>query len=221
MLIKAKDISTDTALDRILKAWLAHNLDGLAETDKGILERITEIDKRIQQQMIVKRKEHSVVTGQPYEREFKRPMRYKELVEWHVERFGISHRQAYIDIEHAKQFFLSTESREDKEFARGQMIMQGEEMMFEAASLGDFKSAAAFYKELRLLRQLDKVDKTNIDPSKYQPVIPRIVNDPSELGFEKMDNPDAIVAELRKSFKKGVVDKMLEDSEEVQDEQGG
>lgn len=217
--IKPRDIKATTPLDRILKSWLAHDLESLSDEDKGILQRITEIDKRIREGMLVTRKKNNAF-GVEYEANFTRPMRFKELVDWHTELFQISSRQAYVDIAMAKQFFLSTESRDDKEFARGQMIQQGEEMMFEAASQSDFKSAASFFKELRLLRGLDKFDADAPDLSKWEPLQPRIVSDPSELGFDLIENPDAVVARLKKSFKKGVVEKMLDDAEEIENEPG-
>lgn len=206
--LKARDIKATTPLDRILKAWLAHDLDNLSEEDKGILQRITEIDKRMQTGQLVKGNKG----------DFSRPMRLKELVEWHTERFKISSRQAYADIAMAKQFFLSTETRDDKEFARGQMIQQGEEMMFQAASQSDFKSAAAFFKELRLLRGLDKIDSDAPDLSKWEPILPRIIVDPTELGFEKIDNPNQVIERLLKSFKKSPIDKLLDDSQEAIEE---
>ena len=199
--IKPRDIKSTTPLDRILKAWLAHDLDHLSEEDKGILQRITEIDKRMQVGKLIKGRKG----------DFARPMRVKELVEWHTERFKISHSQAHADIAMAKQFFLSTETRDDKEFARGQMIQQGEEMMFQAASLSDFKSAAAFFKELRLLRGLDKVDVETPDLSKWEPIQLRIIADPAELGYEKMEHPNKEVERLLKSFKKGPIEKLLDD----------
>ena len=199
--IKVRDIKSTTPLDRILKSWLAHDLDHLSDEDKGILQRITEIDKRMQTGQLVKSNKG----------DFSRPMRLKELVEWHTERFKISSRQAYADIAMAKQFFLSTETRDDKEFARGQMIQQGEEMMFRAAAQSDFKSAAAFFKELRLLRGLDKIDVETPDLSKWEPFQPRIIADPVELGFEKMEHPSKEVDKLLKSFKKGPIEKMLDD----------
>ena len=199
--IKVRDIKSTTPLDRILKSWLAHDLDHLSDEDKGILQRITEIDKRMQTGQLVKSNKG----------DFSRPMRLKELVEWHTERFKISSRQAYADIAMAKQFFLSTETRDDKEFARGQMIQQGEEMMFRAAAQSDFKSAAAFFKELRLLRGLDKIDVETPDLSKWEPIQPRIIADPVELGFEKMEHPSKEVDKLLKSFKKGPIEKMLDD----------
>ncbi len=205
--IKPCDVKESTPLDRILKSWLSHDLDNLSDKDKGILQRITEIDKHMQMGKLVKGNKG----------DFFRPLRFKELVEWHVERFNISHRQAYVDIAMAKQFFLSTETRDEKEFARGQMIQQGEEMMFEAASQSDFKSAAAFFKELRLLRGLDKIDIDTPDISKWEPVLPRIIDDPTELGFEKIDQPHRLVDRLLKSFKKGSVDKLLDDDPNIEE----
>ncbi|TXI14819.1 MAG: hypothetical protein E6Q66_04690 [Pedobacter sp.] len=189
--IKPKQISGETALDRITRAWLSHDLDGLSDADKQLLDRISEADKQLQHGKLIRK------NG----KDFSRPMRVKELAEWLVERFKISLRQAYIDIETAKAFFLSTQSRNDKEFARGQMIQYGEEFMCEAAARGDFKAAAAFFKELRLLHGLDKVDVETPNLSQWEPATPVIVSDPSALGFEKIEHPDQLVQKLLKSLK--------------------
>lgn len=198
-IIKPKEIKGDTVLDRILRAWLSHDLDNLSDTDKHILTRITELDKRMQEGKLIKGNK----------KDFSRPMRTKELAEWQVERFKISHRQAYADIQMAKEFFLSTQSREDKEFARGHMILQGEDLMFEAAATGDFKAAAAFFKELRLLRGLDKIDPDTPDLSKWEPIKPIIISSVSEMGFEKIDNPDQEVKKLLRSFKTNPIEQNI------------
>jgi hypothetical protein len=213
-LIKAKNIGQDTPLDRILRAHIEHKLDQLSESDKKILERITEADNRLKEGQIVKKTVNKKIHV------FNRPIRYKELVEWLVEKFGISHRQAYVDIAMAKQFFLSVEGREDKEFARGQMILQGEEFMHLAVSMGDFKSAAAFFRELAKIRGLDRVDPETMNADLLQPTELIIVDDPSELGFEKIDNPDDVVNKLKQSFKKNILDAVTDDAEEVDFEEG-
>jgi hypothetical protein len=205
--IKPKDIEGDTALDRILKSWLAHDLDSLDEVDKNILTRITELDKRMQEGKLIKTNK----------KDFSRPLRIKELAEWQVERFKISLRQAYADIEMCKQFFLSTQTLDDKAFARGQMIQQGEELMFEAASNGDFKASAAFFKELRVLRGLDKPEAENVDLSKWEPINPVIVLDPAQLGFEKMEYPDQEVKKLLKSFKVSPLETRLDQDDLKED----
>lgn len=190
-LIKPKQISTETALDRITGAWLAHDLDHLSDADKHLLERISEADKQLQHGKLIRK------NG----KDFSRPMRIKEVAEWLVERFKISLRQAYADIEMAKQFFLSTQSRNDKDFARGQMIQWGEEFMCEAAAKGDFKAAAAFFKELRLLHGLDKIDAETPDLSQWEPIKPIIISSVSEIGYEKIEHLDQEIKKLLKALK--------------------
>src|SRR5690606_20810093 len=115
-------------------------------------------------------------------------------------RFGVSLAQAYIDIEMAERFFLTTERRPDKEFARGMQIYWGEDAMARAQADGDHRAAAAFFKELNKIRGLDKFEDESANLKDFRPIKPVIVSDPSELGFEKIDNPDKVVAELRKSL---------------------
>lgn len=201
--IKPRHIKNDTPLDRILKAWINHELDNLDEIDKNILIRITELDKHMQAGKLIKGNKN----------DFSRPFRTRELAEWHVERFKVSLRQAYVDIEMAKQFFLSTETRDDKEFARGQMIKVGLDMLDDARKSGDLKAATAIFKEISSLRGLDKIDVDTPDISNWEPVQPTIVADPSELGFEKIEHPDQVVKKLLQSFKQSPIEKILDDEE--------
>lgn len=216
--IRYNQVDPVTPLDRILRAWLKDKLDTLSESDQRILDRISEVEKRYRKGYTVKQKAWNVLDGSAYEESYKRPYRRKELADWQVKRFGVSLRQAYEDIRMAEQFFLYHETRNDKEFARGQMIMWGEELMYEAKFKGEFRAAAAFFKELRLLKGLDKFEDETFDPSKFEPINPIIITDPSEIGFEKMENPTAVVEELKKSLKKSVLDKILDDAEDIEDE---
>lgn len=219
--MKYSDIGKETPLDRILRAWLKDDLDILSPTDQEILERISEVDKRFRKGYTIKKKAVDEMNGREYkEKLYKRPYRKKELADWQVKRFGISLRQAYEDIRMAEQFFLFNEGREDKEFGRGQQIMWGTDLMHQAAYNGDFRAASAFFKELNKLKGLDKPDDFNFDPSKFEPINPIIVTDVSEVGFEKLDDPNALVAELRKSFKQSVLDKFMNDAEDVEEEEG-
>lgn len=222
-LIKARHIEAVTPFDRILKAWLANNLDSLSQTDKNILERIEEVDKRFRKGYSMKVKAHSIVTGEEYTDTIKRPYRMKELAEWNAKKFDISLRQAYEDVKMSQKFFLFNEGREDKDFARGHMIQWGETLLAKAEHYQDLRAAALLYKELRLIRGLDKFEDDVWDPTKFEPIDPKIVMEASAVGFEVMDNPTALVAELKKSFKQSVLDKILDDSEDVEEieEDGG
>lgn len=201
--LRPRHVKGNTVLDRILKAFLKNNLDGLSHDDKFVLERITEVDNRIRCGYVVKKTKYDhdlQVDVEDYR--YTRPYRKSELAEWQVARFNISLAQAYKDIEMAERFFLTTEKRPDKEFARGQMIYWGEDAMAEARAMGDFRSAAALFKVVALIRGLDKEEEPGFDPEKFKPIQPEIVVDPSELGFDKIDNPDNLVARLNKELRK-------------------
>jgi hypothetical protein len=73
--------------------------------------------------------------------------------------------------------------------------------MCEAAVRGDFKAAAAFFKELRLLHGLDKMDIETPDLTQWEPTMPVIISDLSDLGFEKIENPNEFAQKLLKSLK--------------------
>lgn len=215
--IKSRHIDPVTPFDRILKAWLADDINSLSPTDKEILERIEEVDKRFRKGYSMKVKAWNIVTGKPYFEKVKRPYRMKELAEWNVKKFGISLRQAYQDVKDSQKFFLFNEGREDKDFARGAMIQWGEELMAKAEHRGDSRAAAAFFKELRLLRGLDKFEDETWDPANFEPIRPVIVMNASDVGFPEMENPTALVEELKKSFKQSVLDKILDDSEDIEE----
>ncbi|MNL67012.1 hypothetical protein D3C87_1915610 [compost metagenome] len=65
------------------------------------------------------------------------------------------------------------------------------------------------------------MEPENIDRSKMMPNEYIVTNDPSEIGFEKMDNPDEIVERLKRSFKKGIIDVMSQDAEEIDYNESG
>lgn len=209
MKITPKNITGNTVEERIYKAFISHDLDSLSDSDKNVFKRISKVDALISQRKPVKKS----VRGK--ELSYSVPYSYKELVEWLVEHFKISHRQAYIDIDMAKRFFLSLETREDKEFGRGQQIAIGYELMFEAQAVGDYKSAAAFYKEINEIKGLKKTDPEQINPEDLIPTDLVLIDDPSELGFPKIDNVDQLANELLKTLKGGVIKKMTTSAEDV------
>lgn len=210
--LRPKHIKGSTVLDRILKAFLKNDLDGLSPEDKFVLERITEVDNRIRAGYVVKKTKFDQDLQMDVEDyRYTRPYRKSELAEWQKAKFNISLAQGYKDVEMAERFFLTTEKRPDKEFARGQMIYWGEDAMAEARAQGDFRSAAALYKVVALIRGLDKEEEAGFDPEKFKPIQPVIVMDPSELGFEKIDNPDNLVAKLNKELRKSkLMDRLVQ-----------
>lgn len=216
--LRPKDVKGSTVLDRILKAFLSNKLDDLSEDDAFVLERITEVDNRLRKGYIVSEPRISVLTGETYQHSYNRPYRKKELAEWQIAQFGVSLSQAYMDIQMAEKFWLTTESRPDKEFARGMMIHWGEDAMAKAQADGDHRAAAAFYKEVAKIRGLDKPDVEGFNPEDFHPIRPVIVADPSELGFPLVENSDMVVANLLKELKKGVIEKIAEDAEEIEGE---
>ena len=69
-------------------------------------------------------------------KEVTQPYTFNKLADFLVEEYKISYRTAYDDIANAKKFFLSTYTKDDKDFARGVMIEWGEKFMFEARANG-------------------------------------------------------------------------------------
>jgi hypothetical protein len=206
-LIKSRDIKGETTYDIILKAYLEHKTHLLSDDLKQMLERWKKADSLLRSGEIVKKGANDIV----------RPYNATRLVNYLVEHFGVSSRTAQNDIAHAKRFFLSTYDRDDKEYARGIMIEWGETMMWEAHSLGDRKSAAAFFKTLAEMKGLLKDDPDLPDYSKVQLPTLVMVDDPSELGFEKIDNVDEVVAGILAKRKKSKMDQIIADSDIVEE----
>ncbi len=198
----------DTAMDRIFDAWKKKLLDSLSAEDQAILERITEVEKRFHEKKLVKDNEGK-------DTNMGRPWKWRELVEWLVASYKISVRQAYADIEMAKEFFLLGRGRNDIEFARGYRINQGEELMYECMEAGNHQAAATFFREIVRLDVLERKDDSGLDAILFQPAKLEIVVDPSELGFPKLENPDQVVNNLLKSFKKGIIEKIMDDADDV------
>ncbi|WP_285055144.1 hypothetical protein [Pedobacter ginsengisoli] len=209
--IKVNQIGEETPLDRIYKAFIAHELDKLSASDSEIYTRITEIDRQMTARKPVKKQ----IRGKDYE--YTVPYRYKELCEWIVERFKVSHRQAYIDIDMTKRFFANTETREDKEIGRGQRIAIGDELMWEAKATGDYKSAHAFFKEVNEISGYKRVDPETINPEHLVPSEFLIVNHPSELEtpFPVIENFAEMVRELERDFKQKTVNKIMDDAVDI------
>lgn len=223
-ILRPKHVKGNTALDIILKAFLKNDLDSLSDEHKNILERITEVDARIRTgYVVIKTKFDDNLKIDVEDFRFNRPYRKRELAEWQMTRFGVSLAQGYADVEMAERFFLSTERRPDREFARGMQIYWGEEAMALAQHDGDHRAAAAFFKELNKLKGVDKPEDDTINLKDWRPIRPVVKRDPSELGFVKLENPDKVVAELRASLKgnSSVVGRMLDyEAENIDFEEG-
>jgi hypothetical protein len=205
-LLNPRNIKVETPYDAILKAFLAGKVDQLPKDQQNMLIRWKKADALMRDGQIVKKGKKDIV--QPYN--------FTRLADYLVAEYKVSYRTAYDDIASAKRFFLSTYSRDDKDFARGIMIEWGEKLMWEAAGEGDYKSAAAFYKSLLEAKHLLKDDQDLPDYANIN--IPNfiLVADPSELGFTKLEDPDAAVARIMAKRKKDKIDQIMAESEPVE-----
>ena len=215
--LRPKHVSGDTILDRIFKAFLANKMDSLSPTDKSVYERIKEVDCQVRTGFVQKLTKYDPELEADVEVDrLNRPYQKLELAHWIMARFGVSQSQAYIDIQMSQQFFKTFESRKDKEYARGMHIYWGERLLAEAAHAGEFKAAAAFYKEIGRVSGLYDQDIDLPDYKEFTPIKPKIETDPSKMGFEKIENKDALVASLLKELKgkSSSIDRMLDDEAE-------
>ncbi len=212
-LLKPKEIKAETSFDVILKHWLEHKIDDLPEDLSKMLDRWKQVNAMLRNGYIVKVGKNDIT----------RPYKFNEVAAYLVEYYKVSYRTAYDDIANAKRFFLPIQTKDEKEFGRGVLIEWCERLMLEAASKNDYKSAASFAK---LVAEMKGLLKDDIDVPAYDKVmLPHlaIVADPSELGdnFQKVENPDQLVAEILARRKKTKLDKLIADSdiaEEVQDD---
>lgn len=212
-MIRASDVQGDTAYDVILRAWLAHKVDDLPADKQNMLLRWQKVDALIRQGELVRQVEDdgSLVT-------VKKRYNFSGLVEWLRENFKVSARTAYEDIKNAKRFFLCCEGREDIEYSRGVMIEWGEHMMHTAFENGDFDGASKFFKELNKIKGLHE---TRVDLPDYSEFVPPsfvITTDPTELGFEKIDNVDEVVARILNEKRSGFLDSEAQEAEVLPDE---
>jgi len=89
--------------------------------------------------------------------------------------------------------------------------------------MGDYKSAAAFYKALAEIKGILKEEQERPDYANINIPSFNLVVDPSELGFPKVEDPDAAVARIMAKRKKGKIDMIISQSETVDftEENGG
>jgi hypothetical protein len=212
-LLRPRDIKKETNFDIILRAWLENRLGDLSQELRDMLDRWQMADSLLRDGYLVKRGNSEVT--QPYT--------FNKLVDFLVTKYGVSRRTAYDDIANAKKFFLSTYTKEDRDFARGVMIEWGEKMMWEAHNLGDNKSAAAFFKALSDIKGLLKEEQERPDYENISLPSFNLVEDPSVLGFPKVEDPDAAVARIMAKRKKSKIDMIIAESETVDftEENGG
>lgn len=204
-LLKPRNIKIETTYDAILKAFLAGKISELPQDQQNMLIRWKKADALMRDGTLVKKGKKDIV--QPYT--------FNKLADYLVAEYGISYRTAYDDIASAKRFYLSTYSKSDKDFARGLMIEWGTKFMFEAAGEGDKKSAHAFYKTLCEIQELMIKDQ---DKPEYETInLPHfnLVADPSELGFPKLEDPDAAVARILAKRKRDKIDLIISESETI------
>lgn len=206
-LIRSSDIKGNTSYDVILRAWLDHKVHELPAELSGMIERWQMVDQLIRKgELLQKVTETGII-------DYTKRFNYSDLVEWLIEKYKISSRTAYEDIRNAKRFFLSCEGRGDLEYARGVSIEHGEQMMWAAFESGDFDAASKFFKELNVIKGLHEPLLDTPDYAEFTPPEFVIVSDPTELGFEKIDNQEEVVKRILNEKRAGFLDTEATDAE--------
>lgn len=206
-LIKPRDITVEDKFDKILKAYLDNKLTTLPKDLQDALERWEMVNGMLRQGEKVK-------TGK---NKYYKPYKYGDVVKFVVATYNVSIRTAYDDIKSAKRFFCIEETKTDNDFAKGLFLEKLNEMMAESWGIGDRKSAVAISKVIMSIRQWDKQPEDDM-PKYAEMQLPTLilVADPSELGFVKIDNPDAAVARILAKRKKSKIDSIFDSAEAVQ-----
>jgi len=209
--IRPGDIKGNEAPDIILRAWLSHDLDNLPDEHRKMLERWDQADRLLRNGELVE-----VITADGIE---KRQQRFNmsKVVEWLRERYNISARTAYEDIFNAKRFFLSLEGRPDIEYERMIAITRGDALLDKYDEKGDGKTVAAIYKEINKLKGLHQ-QSVDVPDYRNEMQIPNfiITSDPTELGFEKVENPDEIVKKILGEQRQSFMESQAEDAEVIE-----
>lgn len=207
--VRPGDIKGNTAYDIILRAWLAHKVDDLPDKERLMLLRWEQADRLLRNGELVKTDDG----GDERQKRFNTSM----VVEWLVEKYPISKRTAYEDIHNAKRFFLSLEGRPDVEYERNIAILIGDELREKCIERGDFKAAAAVFKEVNIIKGLHEQSIEAPDYSEFQPPEFTITTSATDLGFEYVD-PDAATKRILGEKRLEFLQSEAVDAEEVDDE---
>jgi hypothetical protein len=205
-LLKPRDIKVEDKFDKILKAQLANKIDELPEDLQKVIERWRFVKRCLSQGYLVKKGKKEIYL----------PYKYDDLVDFLVAEYRISVRTAYDDIKATKRFYAFSDSKSDDDFAKGIFLEKLEEMMWESYANGDRMAASSFSAQIIKIRQWDKPSDAEM-PKYGEMQIPTLilVADPSELGFPKLDNPDAAVKRILAKRKKSKIDSIFADAEAV------
>lgn len=208
--IRPGDIKGNTAQDIVLKAWLSHKLDELPDEYKNMLKRWEQADRLLRDGEMV-----TLVTEDGPVQKHGR-FNVSKVVEWLKEKYDISTRTAYEDIHNAKKFFLSMEGRPEKEYERAIAVTFGEALMERCEEKGDMKAAVALFKELNKIKGLHEQSVDVPDYAEFQPPNLVITADPTELGFEKVENPDEIVKRILGESRQNFLESEAQDAEVIE-----
>jgi hypothetical protein len=208
--VRPGDIKGNTVYDIILKAWLGHKLTELPDEQRKMLERWEQADRLLRNGEMV-----TLVTEDGPVQKHGR-FNVSRVVEWLKEKYKVSTRTAYEDVHNAKRFFLSLEGRPEKEYERAVAITFGEALLERCEEKGDLKAAAALFKELNKIKGLHEQSIDAPDYAEFQPPKLVITSDPTELGFEKVENPDEIVKRILGESRQSFLESEAEDAEVVE-----
>ena len=212
-MMRSSDIKGDTNYDIILRAWLDDKLEQIPADLGKMLERWEKVADLFKNGELLKMvNEDQSVTEKKIRHNF------STIVKYLRKEYRISSRTAYEDIRNAKRFFLCCQGREEIEFARGIAIEHGEQMMHEARLAGDLDIAHQFYKELNKIKGLHESHVEVPDYAEFVPPTFVLVSDPTELGFEKIENLDEVVRRIANEKRNGFVESEAEDAEVEPDE---
>ncbi|MNK47616.1 hypothetical protein D3C87_664280 [compost metagenome] len=206
-LIRPRDIVVEDKFDKILKAHLDNKISELPSDLQLMLSRWKLIYNMLSDGKLVKEGKHK----------FYMPYKYNDLINFLMTEFDISIRTAREDIKSAKRFYAVSETKEENDFAKGLFLEQCEQRSARAWGIGDGKTAAAYDKIITSIRQWDKPADPEL-PKYAELQIPHtvIIADPTELGFEPIENVDDVVKKVLAKRKKNKIDSIFAEADAVE-----
>jgi hypothetical protein len=155
-------------------------------------------DKREQEMIIRFRAAFTKWLSEPH-------LRDTQMINYLVQQYGISERQAYRDLPKIKSLIGNVHVA-GKEFQRHratEMILKGYEVAKDAESHFEVKQAMAMIRAGEALVKVHKLDKEDLDNLPFEDIIPLELEpstDISVIGRKKIENLEELKNKLRKKY---------------------
>jgi hypothetical protein len=132
-------------------------------------------------------------------------LRDAQMVDYLVNKFGISRSQSYTDMNNIK-ILIGSVTMAGKEFQRyraNEMILLGFQLAEKAKNTLDVRKAMTLIKAGEVLAKVHKLEMNDPEPSKWEDIIPlelEPTTDVSVIGRKKIENLDQLKKKLRVKY---------------------